>query len=135
MPSWGSPGQGLSQVCTGRRADWDRWGDPGSPPALSLCSVAEKNPLAPCVTPGSSSLSSRSFPPAPRQALSRQHLCLNDFNECNQFLGCFCCCFQYLCCCSHYFLVRGGEHEKQLYRVTEDFLAEYCFSLYFVLGT
>lgn len=93
----------------GGEADWDWWCDTGSPPGpSSMFSAAKKNALAPRATSASSSLSSWNVPPPPRQALSRQHLCLNDFNELNQFLGCLCCCFQYLCCCCHYFLVLSG---------------------------
>lgn len=63
-----------------------------------------------------------------RQALSRQHLHLNDFNELYQFLGCFCCCFRYLCCCCCDFLELSGV------AVAEDFRLD-ILALYFVLGT
>lgn len=100
------PGEVPGKVCHG--VHWEERQAGTSGVTLVLCLAmflaAKKNPLAPRATsapPGASTqLPGKHFP--------GKHLCVNDFNEFNQFLRCFCCCFQYLCFC-HYFLVLSRE--------------------------
>lgn len=70
---------------------------------LALFGAAGRNPLAPPASSSSSHLSSWNIP---RQALSRQHLCLNGFNELNCFLllfsGIFAAAVIIICCLVQY---------------------------------